>query len=342
MEQQLIFVLSPPRSGSTLLQRMLGSHPEVLTHPEPHIITPLAYLGYHDRVDAAPYDHINSGEAIRAFVHNLPNGEEDYLDALRAYTDTLYGRMLATAKRQQTRFMDKTPAYGLVWPFLTRLYPKAKYVVLTRHPLGIFSSFANSFFHGSWERAHAHNAVLERYVPSLAELVRKPPYGVRVCHVRYEELVREPQTNMRRVFEYMDLPHEPSVVNYGENFASSTKGAGDPIGVDQHGQPTEDSTHKWVGELLDDPGKRKLAEQMIGRLSEDDLKVWGFDRDKLWSPLRTAQRRGSKTFPLPSTPTNRFTLQRRIFLALRKDIEHRPHGHMIRKLRYYCDVLLRP
>src|SRR6185295_1068341 len=94
---RLLFVVSPPRSGSTLLQRMIGSHSEILTHPEPHLITPLAYLGYHDTVDKAPYDHVNAAEAIRLFVSGLPRQEQDYLDAVRAYADTMYGRMLATA-----------------------------------------------------------------------------------------------------------------------------------------------------------------------------------------------------------------------------------------------------
>jgi hypothetical protein len=52
------------------------------------MITPLAYLGYHGTVDKAPFDHINGAEAMRTFVGRLPRGEDDYLDALRAYTDT--------------------------------------------------------------------------------------------------------------------------------------------------------------------------------------------------------------------------------------------------------------
>src|SRR3954453_10783645 len=95
MQDRMLFLISAPRSGSTLLQRMLGSHTQIFTYPEPHLITPLAYLGYHDLVDKAPYDHINAAEAVRSFVAGLPNMEADYLDAVRAYTDTLYGRMLA-------------------------------------------------------------------------------------------------------------------------------------------------------------------------------------------------------------------------------------------------------
>src|SRR5688572_18285566 len=108
LHEDLIFIIGSPRSGSTLLQRMIGSHSEVFTHPEPHLITPLAYLGYHHTVDQAPYDHINAAEAFREFVDELPRGEEDYLDALRAYAGTLYGRVLEG--RGKRCFLDKTPA----------------------------------------------------------------------------------------------------------------------------------------------------------------------------------------------------------------------------------------
>ena len=75
MQHELIFVIGPPRSGSTMLQRMLGSHSAIFTHPEPHIITPLAHLGYYASVDRAPYDHINAAEALRSRAQHLLPGE---------------------------------------------------------------------------------------------------------------------------------------------------------------------------------------------------------------------------------------------------------------------------
>ena len=80
----LVFVISPPRAGSTLLQRMMGAHSEIFTHPEPHLISPIAHLGVYGNVDKAPYDHINAAEATKSFIEGLPGGEQDYLDALRA------------------------------------------------------------------------------------------------------------------------------------------------------------------------------------------------------------------------------------------------------------------
>jgi hypothetical protein len=336
VQDRLLFVVSPPRSGSTLLQRMIGSHSSVFTHPEPHLVTPLAYLGYHGTVDKAPYDHINSAEAIRLFVSNLPNKEADYLDALRAYADTMYGRMLEpdpTKPSGKRYFMDKTPAYALVLPFLTQLYPRAKYVVLTRHPLAIFSSFANSFFDGDWSRAHEFNPLVERYVPAIAKMLRERP--VPLCHVKYEDLVASPEQHLERVFAYMDVENEPEAVNYGERFKGQ-KGPGDPITVSQHNRPVTDSLHKWAAELRADERKRALAEQMIARLDDADLELWGWPRARVFDALREA---GGVEAPKPVV--NAYTIQRKVMLALKKDIHSRPHGAIVKRLRYYCDVLLR-
>ncbi len=337
---QLVFVISPPRAGSTLLQRMLGAHEQVFTHPEPHIVTPLAYLGYHDRVDKAPYDHINSGEAMRDFVGNLPRGEEDYLDALRAYANTLYGRMLATSKA--TRFVDKTPAYALVLPFLRTLYPTARYIVLTRHPLAVFSSYANSFFDGRWQEAHAYNPILERYIPAMARFLRDPP--AHCLQVNYESLVTEPEAQLQSLFEFLDLPPDRGAVDYGKRDRENPpiQGQGDPINVHRHDRPVASSTEKWVGELLEDTEKRELAHAMLAPLDDEDLTTWGTPRDQLWAPMEGLPQNQTLTEDKkPKRVLNRYTMQRIAMLALKKDIHKRPHGEWLRRVRYYCDVLLR-
>src|SRR5262249_7460179 len=125
MQDRLIFLIGAPRSGTTLLARMLSAHSQIHGRAEPHLITPLAHLGYYDRVQKAPYDPNNVVQAIHELVAELPRGEADYLDALRAYTDVMYARIMANAGDKRF-FLDKTPAYALVLPFLTKLYPGAK------------------------------------------------------------------------------------------------------------------------------------------------------------------------------------------------------------------------
>ncbi|MBT8451604.1 MAG: sulfotransferase [Deltaproteobacteria bacterium] len=327
----LVFVISPPRAGSTLLQRMMGAHSEIFTHPEPHLITPIAHLGVYDNVDKAPYDHINAAEAMKAFIRGLPRGEQDYLGALRAYTDALYGRMLSTS--ESSYFLDKTPANALVLPFLQRLYPDAKYVVLTRHPLAVFSSYANSFFDGDWTGAHAFNPILERYVPAMAAFLRERP--VPLLHVAYEDLVMEPAAQLERIFAFLGLENDPEAVEYGKA-APPKRGMGDPITVDREDRPVADKIDKWAAELANDAGKRALAEQMIARIDPVDLDAWQWPSNALWAPVEMA---GGA--PPPKPARNSYTFQRRLMLALKKDIHSRPHGRLVKRVKYYCDVLLR-
>ena len=327
----LVFVISPPRAGSTLLQRMMGAHAEIFTHPEPHLISPIAHLGVYGNVDKAPYDHINAAEAIKAFIRELPDGEQDYLDALRCYTDTLYGRMLSTSSCSY--FLDKTPATALVLPFLQRLYPEEKYVVLTRHPLAVFSSYANSFFNGDWHVAHEFNPILERYIPTMAKLLRERP--VPLVHVAYEDVVIDPEPQLERIFAFLGLEHDPRAVDYG-SAGPAKKGMGDPITVDKEGRPVTGSISKWAAELVHDADKRALAEAMIARLDPVDLETWQWPAQALWLPIEAA---GGG--PPPKPLRTNYTLQRRIMLALKKDIHQRPHGKLVKRLKYYCDVLLR-
>ncbi|MET0385916.1 MAG: sulfotransferase [Polyangiales bacterium] len=340
MQDRLLFIISPPRAGSTLLQHMLGSHSQIFTYPEPHLITPLAFLGFHDLVDKAPYDHVNAAEAMKTFVAGLPRGEDDYLDALRAYSDTLYGRMLLpTGKRY---FLDKTPAYALVMPFLTRLYPRARYVVLTRHPLAVASSYAESFFHGDWTAANLFNPVVNRYVPAIARVLREPPQHL--LHVGYEQLVREPEAQLAEIFRFLALPDEPQVVSYAGRYTPVRGGRGDPIGVGVHTRPTDASVDRFRDELVLDPRKRAVAAQIVAALDPDDVARWGYDHAELSDATRAAQ---PANVNMPAArkaghdAARGYLLQRRIMLALKKNIRERPHGRVVERVRYYCNVLLR-
>jgi hypothetical protein len=334
MQDRLIFVLSPPRAGSSLLQHMLGSHSQISTYPEPHLITPLAFLGYYDLVDKAPYDHINAAEAIKLFVQGLPKGEADYLDALRAYADTLYSRMLGRSGKRY--FLDKTPGYALVLPFLTKLYPDAHYIVLTRHPLAIASSYAHSFFGGDWLAAHQFNPVVNRYVPAIAALLRDPPRHT--LRVSYEALVRDPHAELHKLCAFLQLEFEPNIIDYGEHYAAVRGGRGDPITVQRQSRPVVTSLDKWRDELLTEPDKRALAADIVSKLDPRDVEQWGFAHTALLpQPAQAAQGRVTSR----KAPFNGFLLQRRIMLALKKDIRQRAHGKLVERLRYYCNVLLR-
>ena len=337
MQDRLIFLIAPPRSGSTLLARMLGAHTAIHAPAEPHLITPLAHLGYFGRVDAAPYDPIITETGMREVVSALPGGEADYLEALRALSDRIYGGLIEASGHE--RLLDKTPAYVLVLDFLARLYPEARYIVLTRHPMAIWASYVESFFDGDHEVAHAHTPLLERYVPAMARFLRERPVSLHA--LRYEELVQDPARHMEAVCGYLGLPFEPAMVDYGEHGGGNheaTRGLGDPMTVAKQSRPTTDSLARWAQDWAGQAGKVKQAREILARLPDEDLATWGFDRAELARDLDAVPEVGR---PGRTRALNRYSLERRLLVLLRRNIHHNALGSLVRKIRWACDVLLR-
>jgi len=335
MDPQVLFVIGPPRSGSTLLARMIGAHSQIMGRPEPHLLTPLAHLGYYDKVDKAPYDAVLAAEAQREFVGALPGGEQDYLAACRAYCDTLYGRMLASKPGKQL-FLDKTPAYGLILDFIAKVYPTAKYVVLTRHPLAVFSSYAESFFNGDYAAAQAYNPLLERYVPAIAKFLRDKPAPI--YHVVYEQMVADPERVLGEIFAFLGVPNEPQAVEYGKA-EPAVQGLGDPIGVKKHSRPSTESIDKWATEIASSPDRLRLSREIIARLDPVDLATWSHPIEGLWQPLEAAGAAGAKP---PKKALDRYRMERFLIVKLRGLVQRQPLlRRLLGTMRLGADVLLR-
>ena len=333
IQNRMIFVIGSPRSGSTMLQRMLGSHNDIYTHPEPHIVTPLAHLGFYTNIEKAPYDHINAAEAIKEYVEELPDKDNDYYDACAAYLDVLYGRMLDKSGKKM--MLDKTPAYALVLPFLTRVYKDAKFIVLSRHPLAIFSSYANSFFDGDFDAALTFNNIVGRYVPAIAAFLKQT--DVSFHHVQYEQLVSSPEHEMSQIFNFLGLPDQKDAVEYGKH-DHVIKSYGDPK-VSAQSRPTTASIDSWSIELANDEHKLELAKSVIKPLDPEDIALWGYNKASLFDKVALAK--GVKPKKDKKWTANSYRFKRKILISLKKDINNRAHGKILKKVKYYCDVLLR-
>jgi hypothetical protein len=316
---------------------MLSSHSYIRGGPEPHLMTPLAYLGVWGRVDKAPYDHIVAAIGQQAFVKSLPRQEQDYWQACRSYCDVLYSAHMAQAR--ESICLDKTPEYTTVWPFLTKVYPDAKYIILTRHPAAILASFANSFFDGDFTLAQRHDPILARYIPALAGFLRQTE--VNFVHVSYETLVRDPEQCLKKICDYLEIPFEPEAVNYGgkQDRQAAEAGLGDPIGVGQHSRPNDSSLYKWVEDYANDARKVDILRQAIARLDPADLSTIGYPEPIIWEPIERVEGHHMDT---KSPKLTRYRLQRKLIIGLRGLTQrHTGIQRGLSWLRMVCDVLLR-
>ncbi len=281
----VVFVISPPRSGSTMLQRMLGSHSRIFTHPEPHLLTPLAFQGFYYQVERARYNHRLAAHALRDFVEALPKGEDDYLDACRAYCRVLYTRILAGTGR--TLFVDKTPNYAdTILPFIERLLPNAKYIVLTRHPLAILSSQARTFFGGDYDRTLFSRDIVAGFVPAIARFVREAK--VPILELRYEDIVTRPEAAMRQVCGFLEVEFEPDCIDFG-NKAHLTKTSGDPK-IHAHKRPVAHFVDAWMEDLRARPRRKRLCLRVIRSVDAADLQAFGYPRAAIEAELEAIGR----------------------------------------------------
>ena len=226
----------------------------------------------------------------------------------------------------------------MVLPFIQKIFPDAKYVALTRHPLAILSSYANSFFNGDYEVAQKYNPIVNRYVPAIAKFLREA--RVPLFHVRYEDLVSDPEQWMERIYAYLGVPFEKGTIDYGERAQESKpQGLGDPIGVKQHSRPSTASVNKWTAELLADAGKLAIARSAIQGLDPDDLRDFGFPAERIWEPLDAAQ---GKASPPRKPPMTRYRLERKLIVTLRGVTQRNAAVRkLLTKARLAADVLLR-
>jgi len=190
-----LFLLSMPRSGSTLAQRVLAAHPEVATAAEPWVLLPHLYAS-RERGIAAEYTQPIAARAIAEFAQSLPRGEQDYREAIHDMALDLYTR---AAGEGATYFLDKTPRYHYVVDDLLQIFPDAKFVFLWRNPLAVRYEDLVSRPDTTWPRVFDHlglpfdDGLLTRFNDVALQGSMGDPTGVR----RYSTISDEPLEKWR-------------------------------------------------------------------------------------------------------------------------------------------------
>lgn len=197
-----IFIVCLPRSGSTLLEQMLGSHP---------LIEPVGELPYVPAILRSAMEMATRRQhtTVQQLIAGLSREQaaamgQDYLRRAAWHRKT--GRRF---------FIDKLPHNWSNALFIRRILPQARIIEIRRPPMDCcFSNFTQSF-----SSAHAASFTLRDvgkcYVDSvrfMAHLDRVAP-GL-VDHVRYEELVEQPEPVVRRLLESLGLPWDPAVLEF--------------------------------------------------------------------------------------------------------------------------------
>ncbi|MGA0606530.1 tetratricopeptide repeat-containing sulfotransferase family protein [Phenylobacterium sp. VNQ135] len=200
-----IFIVGLPRAGSTLVEQILSSHSQVEgTQELPDIIAMARRLGgLAKKSSAGRYPDILA-ELSPQQLYAL--GEE-YLS--RAEVHRKLGRPF---------FIDKMPNNWAHLGFIHLILPNAKVIDARRHPLGCgFSGFKQHFARGQGFTYDLTD--IGRYYADYVELMAHFDQVLpgRVHRVIYEQMVTDPEAEVRRLLEYCGLPFEDACLRFYEN-----------------------------------------------------------------------------------------------------------------------------
>lgn len=275
-EVQPAFLLSLPRSGSTLLQRMIGAHSQVVTTAEPWLLLAPLYALRNDGV-FTEYGHATATRAVRDFCDHLPSGSDDYLRAVGDMAKRLYGEF---APAGATVFLDKTPRYCMVVNELLRAFPEAPIIVLHRSPLSVLASISQTWLAGRWE-PYLHKADLYLALERVLAAQRTNPE--RFFSLRYEDLIEKPEQTLRATLSHLSLDWEPTAL---EGFAgvSVTGRVGDPTGTVNYDAVSTAPLDKWHTTLAS-PVRKAWCRRYLRWIGAERLRLMGYELDDLLADL---------------------------------------------------------
>ncbi|SDJ90695.1 Sulfotransferase family protein [Nonomuraea maritima] len=197
-----VFIMSSVRSGSTLLRVMLNSHSRIHSPIETHFRRMSVSLGT---------------EPVRQAMEALGHTHSDIEHIV---WDRLLHRELARSGKPV--LAEKTPSNVFAWRRISSCWPDARFVFLLRHPMSIVQS---------WHEADPDKRPMATAVPrTLAYMTRVEEARTHLegLTVRYEDLVADPEGELRRLCLFLGVEFEPAMLDYGrQEHGAFVKGIGD-------------------------------------------------------------------------------------------------------------------
>lgn len=267
-----LFLFSLPRCGSTLLQRMLAAHGQIASAAEPWILLPIIY-SMKESGAYTEYSHRTCVQAVRGFCRELPKGEDSYKEALKALALRLYREAAPAGARY---FLDKTPPYCFIANQILEMFPESPAIFLFRSPGGTVASLCNSFGAGKWT-IPAWKQYLYHGLDDM--LCAYEQHRGRSHALRYEDLIADPERELKKLFEYLHLDYDPRATT---DFAGvKFKGRiGDQTGRYQYTTVNPESLFKWKA-TLGNPLRKHWYKRYLAWLGPERLELMGYSMEKL-------------------------------------------------------------
>jgi hypothetical protein len=215
--RQLFFIGGAPRSGTTWLQQILDSHPQVSCRGE----------GLFGKTLGEPLDAMTTArrQALQEKNTGVFRHSGGYPLPVDEDTDVLLGTAILLALRQQgvgqtcRAVGEKTPENVFFFPRIKRLFPAAKFIGIARDPRDLLTS-AWHFFHrkaAGEDEIAAKTAFIRSAMPSLSQGARamialSQSMPMDCLTVTYEALQQAPVPQAARLFHFLGVADDEVTV----------------------------------------------------------------------------------------------------------------------------------
>jgi tetratricopeptide (TPR) repeat protein len=201
-EDKLIFVIGLPRSGSTLVEQILCSHPMVSDSGESAFLVNSISNFANKYADNLPFPDL-----ISAISYNkLQIIADQYLDCL-------------SHLEKSPVVVDKTLGNYYFIGLLSLLFPKAKFVDTRRHPVAnLYGCYKRLFVRGSITHSYNLHHLVARYKDYRRMMDHwEQVLPGKVYALQYEKLVCEQERTTRELLRYCELPWDERCLNFHQN-----------------------------------------------------------------------------------------------------------------------------
>jgi glycosyltransferase involved in cell wall biosynthesis len=280
----LIFLISPPRSGSTMLQRVLSGHSQIYTTAEPWLMLHPVYAMRNGGIQSE-YDTNLAHRGLKDFLENI-NSEKPLLNAIRAYAYELYGAALNGQK--ENIFLDKTPRYYLIINELLTLFPQARFIFLQRNPLAILASIFSTWTKKNYQKLLNQKFDITTSINNILHAKRNTQNKDKTYFVQYEQLVAHPKKHMLRLLDSLQLSFEDKMLDYA-NLPSLQGSMGDPVNAKKLSCITPEFNNKWQKILQSDPVYWFMGNAYLEFLGPEKITEWGYSYNSLNKMLNSKQ-----------------------------------------------------
>jgi len=215
----IIFILSSPRSGSTLLRVMLAGHPSLFSPPELHL---LPFNTMREREEQLNLSHLGEGlQKTLMEIHNLDAAASQGLvrdmEQQNLSIKQVYQRLQENIAPRL--LVDKSPSYAVNRAILERgedIFANSKYIHLVRHPYPVIESFVRMRMQkmaglGDENPYQVAEQVWSKSNQNILDFLKQIE-PERYHQIRYEELVKEPSATLSQLCDFLNVDFDSALL----------------------------------------------------------------------------------------------------------------------------------